>query len=169
MPSTEKGHPIRTRRTLVSPPLPIGLPYLPLRSIKGLPDGFSLSTQLFPEHKLPVDRTNTPQRTRPHPPHRAQQGFTATTGRSASTPPRRYSLRCGSAAWQAPSRHPLDRGGRAGAGAGGPLSRLPGARAGTVAGHRQVVCPSRARAVSINRDAEARPRNDVRVISSPWR
>jgi hypothetical protein len=73
------------------------------------------STQLFPEHMLPVDRTNTPQMTRPlgSTPTAPSRGFTATTGRSPARPAT-YSLRCGSAAWQAPSRiHSIVAGGPA--------------------------------------------------------
>ena len=52
------------------------------------PDGFSLSTQLLPENTLPVDRTNTPQMTRPlgSTPTAPSRGFTATTSRSAGAP-----------------------------------------------------------------------------------
>ena len=55
--------------------------------------------------QLPVDRTNTTDDPALAPPHRAQQGHSYYEPVRQRIP-RQYSLPGGSAAWQAPSRHP---------------------------------------------------------------
>src|ERR1035437_6426708 len=61
-----------------------------LLSWNGLPDAFSSSTQLLPEHFWLTERTTATDdpapSLRPH-----YRGFITTTGRSASAPRRRYS------------------------------------------------------------------------------